>query len=211
LTNLNPAVTTAVNQQLTETVEVQKAAVAAADPVSTATTNTPSTTSASSISPTATISAVRPAPPPATGPVAQAEPKKDEKKADDKPQGGGGSSEQKADGPKPKTAREELAAKREEAAKKEAVAKSKDLANQMGQAANLEAQKAIQNVVIQAMGFTPGFDQYGKSVMPDAQFYRPFSVYGGQKNIDSRTGLRMFGGSDMVHEEMINSQYQIGK
>lgn len=218
LTKLDPAVTTAVNQQLTDNVEAAKAAAVVADPVSTATTNTPSTTSASSVSPTATISAVRPAPPSATsvtGPIAQAEPKKDEKKeekkADDKPQGGPGGGEQKADGPKPKTAREELQAKREEAAKKEAVAKGKDLANQMGQAADLEAQKAIQNVVIQAMGFTPGFDQYGKGVVPDSQFYRPFTVYGGQKNIDNRTGLRMFGGSDRTHEEMIDSQYQLGK
>ena len=210
LTKLDPAVTTAVNQQLTETVEVQKAAAAAPDPVSTATSNTPSTTSASSISPTATISAVKPSPPPAEM-TAQAEPKKEDrkedKKADDKPQGGG---EQKADGPKPKTAREELAAKREEAAKKEAVAKGKDLANQMGQAASLEAQKAVQNVVIQAMGFTPGFDQYGKTMIPDTRFYRPFSVYDNQKNIDSRSGVRMFGGSDKVHEELVNSQYQLG-
>ena len=216
LTKLDPAVTTAVNQQLTENVEVAKAAaVATPDPVSSATTNTPSSTSASSISPTATISAVKPAPPPAaspTGTLAQAEPKKEEKKSEDKPQGGPqGGGEQKADGPKPKTAREEIAAKREEAAKKEAVSKGKELANQMGQAADLEAQKAIQNVVIQAMGFTPGFDQYGKGVVPDAQFYRPFSVYGGQKNIDNRTGLRMFGGSDKVHEELVDLQYQIGR
>lgn len=213
LTKLDPAVTTAVNQQLTETVEVAKAAAVVSDPVSAATTNTPSTTSASSVSPTATISAVKPAPAATTvaGPVAQTETKKDEKKSEDKPQGGPQGGEQKADGPKPKTAREELAAKREEAAKKEAVAKGKDLANQMGQAADLEAQKAIQNVVIQAMGFTPGFDQYGKGVVPDSQFYRPFTVYGGQKNIDSRAGLRMFGGSDRTHEEMIDSQYQLGK
>ena len=210
LTKLDPAVTTAVNQQLTETVEVQKAATAVADPVSTATTNTPSTTSASSISPTATISAVKPSPPPAEM-TAQAEPKKDDKKAEDKPQGGQGGGEQKADGPKPKTAREEIAAKREEAAKKEAVAKAKNLANEMGQAASLEAQKAVQNVVIQAMGYSPGFDQYGKTMIPDTQFYRPFTVYGGQKNIDTRSGARLFGGSDVVHQEMIDSQYQLGK
>ena len=216
LTNLNPAVTTAVNQQLTDSLEAAKAAqtMTVADPVSSATTNTPSsTTSAASVSPTATISTIKPAPSAAspTGVVAQADPKKEDKKSDDKPQGGPQGGEQKAEGPKPKTAREEIAAKREEAAKKEAVAKGKDLANQMGQAADLESQKAIQNVVIQAMGFTPGFDQYGRGVVPDAQFYRPFSVYGGQKNIDNRTGLRMFGGSDRVHEEMIDSQYQIGK
>lgn len=207
LTKTDPVVATAVNQQLTEVVETQKAATVP-DPVSTATTNTPSTTSASSISPTATISAVKPAPAATTQTVAQAEPKKEEKKSEDKPQGGNSSGEQKAEGPKQKTAREEMAAKREEAAKKEAVAKGKDLANQMGQAADLEAQKAIQNVVIQAMGFTPGFDQYGKTMIPDTQFYRPYNVYGGQKNIDSRSGVRLFGGSDRMHQELIDSQYQ---
>lgn len=199
-----PTATTTVvaTATATETVEAVKAA---ADPVATATA-APSTTSATSMSPVAVISTVKPAP--AADTVAQAEPKKEEKKADDTPKA---STETKtADGPKPKTAREELAAKREEAAKKEAVAKGKDLANQMGQAASLEAQKAVQNVVIQAMGFTPGFDQYGKTMIPDTQFYRPFSIYDGQKNIDTRSGARLFGGSDRVHQEMVDSQYKLG-
>jgi hypothetical protein len=197
-----PTTTTVNTTPVVETVEATKAV---SDPVSTATT-APSTTSATSISPVAVISTVKPAPAP-TETVAQAEPKKEDKKADDTPKA---SSDTKSDGPKPKTAREELAAKREEAAKKEAVAKAKNLANEMGQAASLEAQKAVQNVVIQAMGYSPGFDQYGKTMIPDTQFYRPFTIYGGQKTIDTRSGARLFGGSDRVHQEMVDIQYQLG-
>ena len=188
----------------TPVVETVEATKAVSDPVMAATA-APSTTSATSMSPVAVISTVKPAP--ATETVAQAEPKKEEKKAEDTPKA---STDAKADGPKPKTTREELAAKREEAAKKDAVAKAKNLANEMGQAASLEAQKAVQNVVIQAMGYSPGFDQYGKTMIPDTLFYRPFTIYGGQKNIDTRSGARMFGGSDRVHQEMVDIQYQLG-
>jgi hypothetical protein len=111
---------------------------------------------------------------------------------------------------KPKTAREQLAEQRREAAKKEAVAKGKELANEMGKAADMAAQIEVQNVVIQAMGFTPGFDTYSKAI-PDGQFYRPYEAYSGQRNVDSSAGRRLFGGSDSVHQQMTDSQYNLGK
>ncbi len=111
---------------------------------------------------------------------------------------------------KPKTAREQLAEQRREAAKKEAVAKGKDLANEMGKAADMAAQVEVQNVVIQAMGFTPGFDVYSKPI-PDGQFYRPYEAYPGQRTIDTPSSRRLFGGSDSVHQEMIDRQYNLGK
>jgi len=81
----------------------------------------------------------------------------------------------------------------------------------MGKATDMESQKQIQNVVIQAMGFTPGFDAYGKAVLQDAAGYKPYAVYTNQKNIENRSTLRIFGGTDRIHNEMINSQYQLGK
>lgn len=111
----------------------------------------------------------------------------------------------------PKTARQELAERRREAAAKEAVAKGANLANEMGKAADMEAQKAVQNVVIQAMGFTPGFDTYNKAMMPDSRFYAPKTVYGGQVNVDNKNiSRRLMGGSDRTHEEMVESQYNRG-
>ena len=111
---------------------------------------------------------------------------------------------------KPKTAREQLAEQRREAAKKEAVNKGKELANEMGKAADMAAQVEVQNVVIQAMGFTPGFDVYSKPI-PDGQFYRPYEAYPGQRTIDTPSGRRLFGGSDSVHREMVDRQYNLGK
>jgi hypothetical protein len=111
---------------------------------------------------------------------------------------------------KPKTAREQLAEQRREAAKKEAVTKGKDLANEMGKAADMAAQVEVQNVVIQAMGFTPGFDTYNRAI-PDTQFYKPYEAYPGQRNVDSNAGRRLFGGSDSVHQQMTDSQYNLGK
>lgn len=169
--------------------------------------NTVLTTTATSASPaqtaTATVSLV--APPPAPAP----EPKKAEP-AGDKPAGGQPQMAQAPSGDKPAqpTARQALAERRAEAARKDAVEKGKNLANDMGKAADMESQKAVQSVVIQAMGFTPGFDTYNKTVIPDTTFYKPVSVYNNQKNIDNRANLRMWTGTDRLHNEMVDSQYK---
>jgi hypothetical protein len=179
------------------------------------------TSQATSASPaqaaTATVPLVA-APPPPSPPPAPQQNGPGEKKQDgpsDKPQGPSqmasgpqqesGSKEQ----PKP-TARQEIQAKREAAAKAKAVEDGKNLAGNMGQAADMESQKQVQNVVIAAMGFTPGFDAYGKQMIVQQQFYKPFTIYGGQKTIDNRANLRMFGGTDKLHQEIVDSQYNRG-
>jgi hypothetical protein len=160
------------------------------------------------------------APPPPTTKTAQVEPKKDgpsgnkEERKDEGKQtvngpGGGGNESKPND--QPRTNREALAEKRRDEVQKEAIAKGKDLANEMGKAADMETQKAVQNVVIQAMGFTPGFDTYNKTMIPDTTFYKPFTVYGNQKNIDTPNSRRLLGGSDRTHEQMVDSQFQLGK
>lgn len=178
---------------------------------------------------TAPAGAVQLAPPPPAPQqqMAQNEPKgnepkgggnKQEDKKDDAPKGSGGSSpsqntntaQASSDKPAAPTARQALQERREAAAKAEAVEKGKNLAGEMGKASDLEAQKAIQNVVIQAMGFTPGFDAYSKQLIVQQQFYKPYQVYGNQKNIDNRANLRMFGGTDKLHNEMVDAQYNRG-
>ena len=139
---------------------------------------------------------------------------KQEQKAEDKPSGGGStqtaqSSQSSGDSkPAPQTARQALQERREAAARAAAVETGKNLAGNMGKAADMEQQKQIQNVVIAAMGFTPGFDSYGKSIVPDAAGYKPFTVYNNQRTIDNRSALRMFGGTDRLHNEMVDSQYK---
>lgn len=115
-----------------------------------------------------------------------------------------------ASGNKPRTTREALAEKQREKARAEAVTRGKELANTMGQAADMAAQVEVQTVVIQAMGFTPGFDTYAKTLQ-DGQFYRPYEAYPNQRNIDTASGRRLFGGSDGVHQQMIDQQYNLGK
>jgi hypothetical protein len=158
--------------------------------------------------PAAPVQLVQAPPPPAAPP------------AERKPEGGGekpSSGTQVAQNdrggdskPAAPTARQELQARREAAAKAAAVESGKNLANEMGKAADMEAQKAVQNVVIQAMGFTPGFDAYGKTTIPDVVGYRPFTVYNNQKNIDNRNTARMFSGTDRVHNDIVESQYKLG-
>jgi hypothetical protein len=176
----------------------------------------PRPTSTSGSQPAAAVQLT--APPPAAMAQRQ-EQKQEDKKADNKPEGGndkpsGGPSQQaqnneSGSGSKPAapTARQEVQAKREAAAKAKAVEDGKNLAGEMGKVADMEAQKQIQNVVIQAMGFTPGFDTYSKQMIVQQQFYKPFTVYDNQKNIDNRANLRMFGGTDKLHQEIVDSQY----
>ncbi len=91
-----------------------------------------------------------------------------------------------------------------------AVESGKNLANEMGKVTSMEAQVAVQNVVISAMGHTPGFDAYSKTMLPDSVGYKPFSIYTNQRTVENRQTSRMFGGTDRLHQEMIELQYQRG-
>jgi len=98
--------------------------------------------------------------------------------------------------------------KREAAAKSKAVEDGKNLAENMGKSASLEQQIAVQNVVLQAMSFVPGFDAYSRTIMVDKPFYKTEQIYKGQVNVDNRNlGRGMFGPSDQRHDALINSQY----
>jgi hypothetical protein len=185
----------------------------------------PAPTTNSAAAPSAPVQLAPPPPPPQQ--MAQNEPKggsnepkgnanKQEDKKDDAPKGSGGSSPSQntnntassSDKPAAPTARQALQERREAAAKAEAIEKGKNLASEMGKADNMEQQKQVQNVVIQAMGFTPGFDNYGKTMLPDGAGYKPYAVYTNQRNVENRSTLRMFGGTDSVHQQMIESQYK---
>jgi hypothetical protein len=178
----------------------------------------PAPTTNSAAAPAAAVQ-LAPPPPAPQQQMAQNEPRggsKQEDKKDDAPKGTGGSSapqntnttQASSDKPAAPTARQALQERREAAAKAEAVEKGKNLAGEMGKASDLEAQKAVQNVVISAMGFTPGFDAYSRQMIVQQQFYKPYQVYGNQKTIDNRANLRMFGGTDKLHNEMVEKQYE---
>ena len=110
------------------------------------------------------------------------------------------------------TARQEIQAKREQAAKAQAVEAGKNLANEMGKATSMEQQIAVQNVVLQAMGYSPGFAGYTKGYVPDVAGYKSYAAYANQKNVDNpRLSRGLFGATDRLHNDMIESQYQLEK
>ena len=109
------------------------------------------------------------------------------------------------------TARQELQARREAAAKAKAVEDGKNLAANMGKIADMESQKQVQNVVIAAMGYTPGFDVYSKTFVPDGVAYKPYVVYANQRTVDNkRLSWGLMGPSDRLHNELVDSQYNRG-
>jgi len=110
----------------------------------------------------------------------------------------------------PKTVRQELQERRVAAARAAAVESGKNLASNIGKAASMEQQIAVQNVVIAAMGYTPGFDSYNKMIIPDGVGYKPFTIYNNQRNIDNPAGRRFMTGSDALHNQMVDSQYNRG-
>ena len=110
----------------------------------------------------------------------------------------------------PKTNREALAKKRREEIKQQAVNKGKELAVTAGKAADMQTQMDIQNLVVQAMGYSPAFDVYSKTKLPDTQFYVSREIYQGRSNIDNPAGRRLFSGSDLAHQQMIDQQYNLG-
>lgn len=120
--------------------------------------------------------------------------------------------EQKPTSDQPKTARQDMQERRQAAARAAAVEKGKSLANDMGKAASMEDQIQVQNVVSQSMAFVPGFDAYGKAMLPDGVGYKPYTVYVNQNNVDNRRlGRGLFGPTDQLHNEIVNSQYNRGK
>ena len=134
-----------------------------------------------------------------------------EQRPEPKPAAPGPQSQQVADSSAPKpapSARQEMQAKREAAAKTKAVEAGKTQAADMGKATDMEQQKQVQNIVIQAMGYTPGFDAYSRTVLQDVAGYKPTTVYNNQKTIDNRANLKIFGSTDTVHTQMVDSQYK---
>ncbi len=206
LVGLNPATTSAVNQQLTTIVEVQKA-----DPANVSTTGdtttdsvltTPSTTSATST--TSVTSVIAPkenvattqsvnSPPPANT-AKQEENKQEQKKSDSQ-----------------MAAMEKKSGGNKEEAKKQATEKAKGLANEVAKAATIEQQQAVQGQLVGVMNYVPGFSAYSNALVPDVNALKMARQYE-KAVVDNRNAQRrMSGASDIKWQEMVDSQYQIGR
>ena len=71
-----------------------------------------------------------------------------------------------------------------------------------------EKQVAAQPKIIDAMSFVPGFSVYAQANVPDVLERQMKKLYGKDVVDNRNAGRRMFGGSDRLHEEMVNQQYK---
>ena len=207
LVNLSPSVTSAVNQQLTTTVETQKAdptnvVSSTGDSTVDSVVAAPSTTSVTSTTSPTSVTAPKensatnsttnaPAPPP---PAASKQDDKQEKKTDSQM----ASMEKKSGGNK-------------ENAKKEAGEKGKQLANEIASATSIEQQQAIQGSLVGVMNFVPGFSSYSTALIPDTNGLKMSKQYNKPVIDNLSAQRRMSGASDSKWQAMVDSQFNLGK
>jgi hypothetical protein len=110
------------------------------------------------------------------------------------------------------TTRQALAEQRLAAAREQAAQSAREnpgaTTAALDSAESMEQQAELQNVVVGAMSFVPGFDAYGRATLPDAAGYKPFEIYPGQRNIDTPAARGLLGRSDRLHQEMVDEQYK---
>ena len=210
LVNLDPAVTNAVNQQLTTTNEIARNDPSKVTIVNTTvdsvltTPSTTSTTSATSVSPasvtsvfnqpsqatttTVTTASAPPPPPPA---AKQEEKAQEQKKTDNEV-----AKVERKPGNNPENARKEISQK------------AKELAQNAGKANTMEGQVATQGLLVGLMGYVPGFAGYQQAIVPDTNALELAMKYS-KPVVDNRNAQRrMQGASDRLHKEMVDSQYR---
>lgn len=78
---------------------------------------------------------------------------------------------------------------------------------------NIQTNDLAGGVDIASIATQPkGYDVYSQLTLKDAAFYKVEDIYKNQKTIDNLKLLRgLRGGSDRLHQEMVDQQYQLGK
>ena len=115
-----------------------------------------------------------------------------------------GSDSQNKDGSGSKDKDDKKESKKEKL-KKAIAKKASQLAESMSEAASLEAQQAAQAAVLALINYTPGFDQYGVSM--SGGYYPDAAAYPDTQVPESRRGLRNGLAQQLLHEKMIDMQY----
>ena len=204
---LDPAVTSAVNQQLTTTQETYKNDPTRVTVVNTtvdSVLSTPSITSVTSTSPTSVTSVLTPPPPPpvtnaATAasatppppPARQEERAQDQRRANAEVQ----QAERKTSGDPQQT-------------KKEVDNRAKNLVQAAARAPTMEAQTANQGVLVGLMSYVPGFAGYQQATVPDT-LGRDLAIKYSKPSIDNARAQRLLGGAqERRWQEMVDGQYR---
>jgi uncharacterized phage infection (PIP) family protein YhgE len=172
-----------------------------------------STTSATSVSPASPVSvinaqpvaqntvqqAAQPAAPTQTQVAAQQEQKQEQNKTEQKV---ANTVEKKMDS----------GAKGDQQKMKDAVAKvQKEIAKEAKEAKSLEAQVATQALVLGSMNYVPGFDAYKNAIVPDINALLMAKQYEKPVVDNQRAQRRLSGANETKWQQMVDSQYQIGK
>jgi len=92
--------------------------------------------------------------------------------------------------------------------KANATEKAKEEMKKASTAATMEAQIATQGIVLGMMSFVPGFDSYQTATIVDINGLRLQRLYGKDVVENRFVNRRLFGGSDRLHQEMVDQQYQ---
>ena len=82
------------------------------------------------------------------------------------------------------------------------------LAVTMGKAQELKDQQALQAQIAALINFVPGFNQYGKLAIPGVNFYQPEAIYLDKKVPENRRGLRNGLAQQLLHNKMVDMQYE---
>jgi hypothetical protein len=77
---------------------------------------------------------------------------------------------------------------------------------------NIDNNELAGNITIDSIAKQPANYAHYFGVIPDVAFYAPKEVYKNQKTVDNVRTLRgLQGGSERLHQEMVNSQYKEAK
>ena len=206
--NVTPTTTTAATTTtVVAQTEPQKvdpvASAVSSDPVVSAAVTPPSATSVTSVTsvinkpatPEVVTTAASPAPTTASRDDTQ---KQEQKQQDQK-----STSNQVASVERKATSKED--------AKKQAGERAKEVAKAAAKAPTMEAQQAQQGLVLGLMNYVPGFDVYNNSMIPDPNAQIMANVYGKPPVDNRQTQRRLSGASDAKWQQMVDSQYQLGK
>ena len=86
--------------------------------------------------------------------------------------------------------------------------KLKALAITMGKAVTLEQQQALQAQINALINFVPGFNAYGKMMIPGVDFYTSKDIYKDRIVPENNRGLLNGLASQILHEKMVDMQYK---
>ncbi|MBG11176.1 MAG: hypothetical protein CMD92_08460 [Gammaproteobacteria bacterium] len=86
--------------------------------------------------------------------------------------------------------------------------KLKELADVMGKAVSLEQQQALQAQITALINYVPGFKAYGEYYIPGVEFYQYEEIYKDKKIPENQRGLRNGLANEILHEKMVDMQYE---